>query len=95
MCVEMVSGPEARFSQTDQFTARPSNGANQWHGTFAASAPSSTAEFIAVLRVGSDCGTNPRRGPAIAKRAGDATEVQVDGRTLRFGDGTVSVRASN
>jgi hypothetical protein len=38
MCVEMVSGPEVRFSQTDQFTARPSDGANQWHGTFATTA---------------------------------------------------------
>ncbi|MBC8021998.1 MAG: hypothetical protein H7Y14_02690 [Burkholderiales bacterium] len=35
MCVEMVAGPEVQFAQTDQFTARPSSGANQWHGTFA------------------------------------------------------------
>jgi hypothetical protein len=95
MCVEMVAGPEVRFSQTDQFTARPASGANQWHGTFAAMKPSSTAEFIAVLRVGSDCGASPRRAEASAKRVGEATEVQVDGRTVRFGDGTVGVRRSD
>jgi hypothetical protein len=91
MCVEMVSGPEVSFSQTDQFAARPSNGANQWHGTFATSTPSNEAEFIAVMRVGSDC-TRIRGGPASAKRSGEAMEVSVEGRTIRFAGDAVTVK---
>ena len=89
MCVEMVSSPEVRFTQTDQFTARPTSGAPQWHGTFAATSRSSNAEFVAVMRVGSDCTGLPRNAtPAAAKRAGDALEVAVNGRVVRFtGDG--------
>jgi YD repeat-containing protein len=93
MCVEMVSGPETRFTQGDQFTARPSAGANQWHGTFATTAKSSAAEFVVVMRIGSDCGAAPRGGaPAGAKRAGDAMEVSVDGRVVRFSRDAVSVK---
>jgi len=91
MCVEMVSGPEVRFSQTDQFTARPSTGANQWHGTFATSTPSREAEFIAVMRVGSDC-TRIRGAPASAKRSGDTMEVSVEGKTIRFAGDAVTVK---
>jgi hypothetical protein len=86
MCVELVSGPEVVFTQTDQFTARPSTGANQWHGTFASTVKSPAAEFIAVMRVGADCPA------ATAKRAGDAAEVSVNGRTLRFGSDAVTVK---
>jgi hypothetical protein len=86
MCVALVSGPKVQFSQTDQFTARPSSGANQWHGTFATTAKSASAEFIAVMRVGADCPA------AEAKRAGDADEVVVNGHTLRFSPGAVSLK---
>ena len=93
MCVEMVSGPETQFTQNDQFTARPSAGAPQWHGTFATTAKSSAAEFVVVMRVGSDCGAAPRGGrPAGAKRAGDAMEVSVDGRVVRFSRDAVTVK---
>jgi hypothetical protein len=93
MCVEMVSGPPAQFTQSDQFTARPSSGANQWHGTFATMAKSNAAEFVVVMRIGSDCGA-ARGGTAraVAKRAGDAMEVEVDGRVLRFSRDAVSVK---
>ena len=86
MCVELVSGPEVVFTQTDQFTARPSTGANQWHGTFASTVKSPAAEFIAVMRVGADCPT------ATAKRAGDAPEVSVNGRTVRLAADAVTVK---
>ena len=92
MCVEMVSGPEVGFTQTDQFTARPSSGVNQWHGTFVTKAKSNAAEFVVVMRVGSDCGAKPRGAAAAAKRAGEATEVTVDGRVVRFEGETVTVR---
>jgi hypothetical protein len=94
MCVEMVAGPEVQFTQTDQFTARPSAGANQWHGTFATTAKSNTVEFVAVMRVGSDCTTRPRAGatPTAAKRSGDAMEVAIDGRVVRFAAENVTVK---
>jgi hypothetical protein len=86
MCVELVSGPEVVFTQTDQFTARPSSGANQWHGTFASTVKSPAAEFIAVMRVGADCPA------ATTKRVGDASEVAVGGKTVSFSSGAVTVR---
>jgi hypothetical protein len=93
MCVEIVSGPEVQFAQTDQFTARPSSGANQWHGMFATTSKSNAAEFVAVMRIGSDCSAKPRDGaPVSAKRSGDAMEVNVDGRVVRFGPEQVSVK---
>ncbi len=93
MCVEMVSGPEVQFSQTDQFTVRPSSGANQWHGTFATVAKSNAAEFVAVMRIGSDCTAKPREGaPVSARRSGDAMEVNVDGRVVRFAADAVTVK---
>jgi hypothetical protein len=91
MCVEMVSGPQVQFTQTDQFTAKPTSGANQWHGTFATTSKSTSAEFVFVMRVGSDC-SGRARVEAAAKRAGDAMEVVVDGRTVRIGDSTVTVK---
>ncbi|HUQ27811.1 MAG TPA: DUF4962 domain-containing protein [Usitatibacter sp.] len=93
MCVEMVSGPEVAFAQNDQFTAKPSSGANQWHGTFATTAKSNAAEFVAIMRIGSDCTGKPREGfDASAKRSGDVTELTVDGRVLRFGADAVTVK---
>jgi hypothetical protein len=86
MCVQLVSGPEVEFRQTDQFTTRPSSGANQWHGMFASTSKSPAAEFIAVMRVGGDCAS------ATARRAGDAAEVSVNGKTVRFSPGAVTVK---
>jgi hypothetical protein len=93
MCVEMVSGPEVQFTQTDQFTAKPTSGAPQWHGTFATTARSNNAEFVALMRVGSDCASLPRGATAaVATRSGDALEVAVNGRVVRFAGDTVSVK---
>ena len=53
LCVDMLAGPELRFTQTDLFTADPANGMpRQWHGSFASIVRSGTAEFIALLNVG-------------------------------------------
>jgi hypothetical protein len=86
MCVELVSAPKVQFTQTDQFTARPASGANQWHGTFASTAKSPSAQFIAVMRVGGDCVA------ATVKEAGEASEVSVEGKTIRFAPGAITVK---
>jgi hypothetical protein len=93
MCVEMVSGPEVRFAQTDQFTVRPTSGANQWHGTFATTAKSAAAEFLVVMRIGSDCSGKARdASPPSAKRSGDAIDLSIDGRTVHFAGEIVTVK---
>jgi hypothetical protein len=57
MCVEMLASPGVAFTQSNQFTSAPSgsNMPNQWHGVFAAIAKSANAEFVAIMRIGSDC----------------------------------------
>jgi hypothetical protein len=71
LCVEMISGPEMQFSQTDEWQAagptrgdnrvyegaEPIKGEKQWHGRFS-TAPLREAEFLAVLDVG--CSGNGR-----------------------------------
>ncbi len=95
MCVEMLASPASAFSQTDQFTAppAPSNMSktepNQWHGAFATTAKSKDAEFIAVMRIGSDCS---KGAGASAARSSGGWEVRVDGKTVSLAGDTVSVR---
>ena len=59
MCVEMLASPGVAFTQSNLFASAPSgaNMPNQWHGTFASTAKSVSAEFVAVMRIGSDCTT--------------------------------------
>ena len=93
MCVEMVSAPPVEFSQDDRFTARPSSGASQWHGTFATVGKLAAADFVVVMRVGSDC--SARHGEAAgaqAKREADAIEVAVAGHRIRFAGESVTVQ---
>lgn len=93
MCVEMVSAPEVEFAQGDQFTARPSSGANQWHGSFTTLRKSPSAEFVVVMHVGRECGARAAdASQATARRDGEAMDVQVAGRHVRFAGETVEVR---
>jgi uncharacterized protein DUF4962/heparinase II/III-like protein len=82
MCVEMVAGPEVAFDQTDRFSVPPQgkNMPNQWHGTFATTAKSTSAEFVTVMRIGSDC--KESKPLADVAHAGDAWAVKVDGKTV-------------
>jgi hypothetical protein len=90
MCVEMVLAPEVAFRQFDDFAAPPSgkNMPNQWHGVFASATRSAAAEFIAVMRVGSDCSGKPVDAPVLTA---NGWTLQVDGRTVRSERGEVSV----
>ena len=95
MCVEMLASPGAAFSQTDQFTAPPAPSSmnkaepNQWHGAFATTAKSKDAEFVAVMRVGSDCS---KASGASAERTAAGWEVKVDGKTVSLAGDTVTVK---
>jgi len=86
MCVEMLSGPQVAFVQTDKFAAPPSPPApNQWHGVFMTTAKAPSAEFVVLMRIGSDCPA-PLAGEkvsATAKRNGEVWQVSVDGKTVK------------
>jgi hypothetical protein len=95
MCVEMLSGPEVAFVQTDKFAAPPSPPApNQWHGVFMTTAKAASAEFVVLLRIGSECpaALAGEKVSATAKRNGDAWQVSVDGKTVTLAGETVSVK---
>jgi hypothetical protein len=51
LCVDMLAAPPLEFSQTNEWTAPPRSGAEQWHGKFATQ-PLPAAQFIALLRIG-------------------------------------------
>jgi hypothetical protein len=87
LCVDMLAGPEMGFTQTDQWSAEPLEGARQWHGAFAAAQPLAAAEIVALLRVG--CA--PAAASA-AKQDGVWT-VQLDSTTVTIdGAGTIAVQ---
>jgi hypothetical protein len=92
MCVEMLSGPEVKFDQNDRFDAPPSGKdlPNQWHGRFTTTAKSKTAEFVVMMRIGSDC----RPDAAKAVKAGAGWRVLVDGATVAFEGERVQVEAA-
>ncbi len=89
MCVEMVSSPEVAFTQTDQFAVPPGRSStdakqpNQWHGTFATTQKTQGAEFIAVMRIGTDCSEVATAAPA-ARRVAGGWEVAIDGKTVKL-----------
>ncbi len=95
MCVEMLASPPASFSQTDQFTAPPAPSSmnarepDQWHGAFATTSKSKDAEFVALMRVGSDCA---KPSAASAERADGGWRVKVDGKTIDLAGDNVSVK---
>ena len=90
MCVEMLAGPEVVFHETDRFTAPPSgrNMPNQWHGTFAATSRSPAADFVVLMRLGSDCSAPET---ASAERTRDGWNVHVDGHAVALGNDRVTV----
>ena len=96
MCVEILAGPEVAFVQTDKFAAPPSGPGmpNQWHGIFMTTGKSAAAEFVALLRIGSECPL-PAAGvrvSAVATKTADGWEVRVDGKTVTLGAETASVK---
>jgi hypothetical protein len=93
MCVEMLAAPDVTFDQTDKFSAPPQgrNMPDQWHGTFATAAKSPSAEFVALLRIGSDCSEAKSAG-AVARRTGNEWSITVDGKTVSLAGENVAVK---
>lgn len=96
MCVEILAGPEVVFVQTDKFTAPPSGSGmpNQWHGIFMTTGKSAAVEFLALLRIGSECPL-PAAGArvsALAVKGVDGWEVRLDGKTVTLGADVASVK---
>ena len=97
MCVEMLASPDIAFTQTDQFSVPPQKSdmnakePNQWHGAFTTVARSEEAEFIALLRIGSDC-SPPETGAASARRIAGGWEVRAGGRTIDLAGEGIAVR---
>lgn len=86
LCVDMLAGPAMRFTQNDLFTAEPSSGAPQWHGTFSSIDLLGSTEFIALLNVG--CTATA----ASASKTDGVWTVQVDAKTVIIGDSGISVQ---
>jgi len=86
MCVEMLSAPDVAFNQTDQFNFPPQSAKmpNQWHGVFATTAKSASAEFLVLMRIGSDC--TGKAAPTSVKKQGNAWQVEVDGKSVTLQD---------
>jgi hypothetical protein len=96
MCVEMLASPAVTFDQNDRFTTPPQRGSmndkvpNQWHGAFATTARTNDAEFVALMRIGSECPV-AAAPTAIAKRISGGWQVAVDGKTVNLLADSVSV----
>ncbi|MGE5616853.1 MAG: DUF4962 domain-containing protein [Bacillota bacterium] len=92
MCVQMLVSPHATFTQDDRFTAPPEGARmpREWHGAFVAQAPSTAAEFVAVLELDSDCSSKYPR--ASVERAGNGWKVKAGERTVTLAGDDVSVR---
>lgn len=96
MCVEMLASPAVAFIQHDKFTTPPVRSSmsektpNQWHGAFAMTSKGADAEFVALLRIGSECPVTAAP-TAVAKRIAGGWQVAVDGKTVNLVGDTVSV----
>lgn len=86
LCVDMLAGPAMRFTQTDRFTALPSSGAPQWHGTFSSIDLLGSTEFIALLNVGCTATT------ANASKTDGVWTVQVNDKTVTIGNSGITVQ---
>jgi hypothetical protein len=51
LCADLLAGPPAEFSQTNEWTEAPRKGEEQWHGKWT-SEPLAAAEFVVLLRIG-------------------------------------------
>ncbi len=88
LCVEMLAGPEVKFTQTDRFSAAPlgRNMPPQWHGAFVSRERSASTEFVALMRVG--CTSDPVA--VVPSPAG--WRVELAGRTVTLAEGRAEVR---
>ena len=67
---------------------------NQWHGVFMTTGKSPAAEFVFLMRIGSDCPAPlaSEKTSAVARRTADGWQVSVDGKIVTLAGETASVR---
>jgi hypothetical protein len=85
LCADLLAGPRAEFSQTNQWTEAPRKGEEQWHGKWT-SEPLPAAEFLVVMRVG--C----KDVPAQATRADGGWKLSVGKKVITISGSETSVR---
>ncbi|HEX7976521.1 MAG TPA: heparinase II/III family protein, partial [Anaerolineales bacterium] len=84
LCVEVLSGPDVDFSQTDQFTFVPSGVyPKQWHGAFRSTARSKSFQMLTLLSVNCE-----RPSIEVADNAG-GLGVNVSGHRFAFTNSNV------
>jgi hypothetical protein len=97
MCVEMLASPAVSFNQNDKFTTPPQRSGmndrtpNQWHGAFAMTTKATEAEFVALMRIGSECPL-AAAPTAVAKKVSAGWQVEVDGKTVNLQGDNVTVK---
>ena len=91
LCIEILGGPRVVFAQTDRFLAAPQGGnmRAQWHGAFVSKERSSSAEFVALMRVG--CTAEP----VTVTRAPSGWLLKLAGKTVSFEEGRADVRSAH
>jgi len=85
LCVAMLGTPTA-FSQRDSFDAAPGDGRPQWHGVFAVTEPATSAELVAVLRVGCPA------APIVSRRTAEGWQLELAGFRVTLVDGAALVQ---
>ena len=88
LCVDMLSGPAMRFTQTNMFTSDPSGGqarnwTRQWHGRFYSTKNAASAKFVALLDVG--C-TGARVNIGTGPHPLNAQTVTINNQMVRLSD---------
>lgn len=89
MCVEMLASPAVAFTQNDRYTAAPERSSMnpqtppEWHGAFVTASASQHAEFVALMRIGSDCSPKAGETPVVQNVDG-GMQVTVNGKTARI-----------
>jgi uncharacterized Zn-binding protein involved in type VI secretion len=97
MCVEMLASPAVAFTQNDRFTAAPERSSMnpqtppEWHGAFVTASASQHAEFVALMRIGSDCSPKAGETPVVQNVDG-GMQVTVNGKTARIAGEEVTMR---
>jgi hypothetical protein len=85
LCADLLAGPQAEFSQTNEWTEAPRKGEEQWHGKWS-SEPLTAAEFVVLLRVG--C----KDVPSKATRGEGEWNISVGQKLIRISGSGAAVR---
>ncbi len=93
-CIERVAGPDTTFRGDDRYTAEPQGRSEirELHGVFSTTQKSTSADFVTLVRIGSDCSDVDGKDTQRAKKEGDTWRVDVASRSLRLSGDEVVLR---